>query len=180
MKVCAIAAVAENYVIGRDQDLPWRLPADLRWFVKHTRGKPVVFGRRTYDSTGHLPGRRNIVVTRQPDYESDCDAVADSVAGALALAGDVDEVMILGGATIYEALMPTIDRLYLTVVHARPDGDTRFPPIDDTQWDVTLEEFRAADDKNSLDMTFFVLDRAVYAPVERTSALLPARFLREP
>lgn len=178
MKISAIAAVAENYVIGRDADLPWRLPADLRWFVEKTRGKPVIFGRRTYESTGYLKSRVNIVVTRQQNYDSDCDVVVHSVDDALAAAAGADEVMVLGGAAIYDALMPRLDRLYITVVHARPTGDTRFPALDAGQWDVAFEEFRPADERNELDMTFMILERRSYGPVDGPCDLLPARFLR--
>lgn len=172
--IAAIAAVAENYVIGKEGDLPWRLPADLRWFVKNTRGKPVIFGRCTYESTGYLKGRKNIVVTTRRDYQSDCDVVAHSLDDALSAALDAEEVMILGGATIYEELMTRLDRFYLTVVHARPDGDTRFPAFDAAQWEVTFQEFRPADEKNPLPMTFYILDRLEYGePPDPTEDLLP-------
>lgn len=170
----AIAAVAENYVIGRDGDLPWRLPADLRWFVAQTRNKPLIFGRKTYESTGYLKGRRNIVVTRQPDYESDCDLVVTSLDAALEATADDEEVMVLGGATIYELLMPRIDRFYLTVVHAQPDGDTHFPAIDANQWDISFREGRPADADNPLDMTFFILERREYGAVQLGEPLLPS------
>lgn len=176
MRLSAIAAVAENYIIGRDGDLPWRLPADLMWFVRNTRGKPIVSGRRTYESTGYLKGRKNIVVTRSNDWTSDCDAVVHSVDEAIEAAGDADEVMILGGATIYQEVMPRLDRLYMTVVHAEPDGDTRFPTVDASQWDVTFEQFRPADEPNPLDMTFFILDRTHYAELTHRSDHLPDRF----
>lgn len=177
MKLSAIAAVAENYVIGRDGDLPWKLPADLRWFVAQTRGKPLIFGRKTYESTGYLKGRTNIVVTRQQDYQCDADAIANSIDAALEIAAhaDVDEVMILGGAVIYDELMEQLDRLYLTVVHDEPEGDTRFPALDAVQWEIVHREYRPADAENPLDMTFFILDRQTYASVTREAdCLLPA------
>jgi dihydrofolate reductase len=176
MKLSAIAAVAENYVIGRDNDLPWKLPADLRWFVEKTRGKTVVFGRRTYESTGYLKSRRNIVITSQTDYDSDCDLVVHSIDEALQAGAEDEEVMILGGRTIYQELMPRIDRLYLTVVHARPEGDTRFPPVDASQWVVASEEHRPADERNVHDMTFLILDRETYGPAQGDPDLLPLQF----
>lgn len=176
--IAAIAAVAENYVIGADGDLPWRLPADLRWFVRNTKNKPIISGRKTYESTGYLKNRTNIVVTRDHSWASDCDIIAHSIDDAIAAVDGADEVMILGGATIYEALMPRLDRLYLTVVHASPDGDTWFPPLDPDQWRVDVEEFRAPDEKNPLPMTFFVLQRIEYGELDGERKVLPSRFRR--
>ena len=171
MRLSAIAAVAHNGVIGRDGDLPWRLPADLRWFVRHTKGKPIISGRKTYESTGYLKGRRNVVITRQTDYQCDADVVSASIDGALSLFTDDDEVMILGGAGIYAEVLPRLDRLYLTVVSAEPTGDTHFPPLDPDQWTVVSREPREADDKNAHDMTFLVLDREVYGPATSQGSL---------
>ena len=179
MKLSAIAAVAENYIIGLDGDLPWRLPADLRWFVRQTKGKPVVFGRKTFESTGYLKSRRNIVITRQSNWESNCDLVVHSIDEALDSSAEEDELMVLGGSTIYAELMPRLDRLYLTVVHATPDGDTRFPPVDSSQWTVTYEEYREPDEANPIAMTFFILDRKIYGPVTTTADMLPSRFLHQ-
>lgn len=176
-KIAFIAAVAENYIIGRDGDLPWKLPADLRWFVEKTRGKPVISGRRTFESTGTLRSRKNIVVTTQSDYDGDCDVVAHSIDGALAAAGDVEEAMILGGATIYEELLERADRFYLTVIHDRPQGDTRFPAFSADQWEVTYEHHHAADEQNPVAMTFYILDRATYGPSDNAPQdLIPAAF----
>lgn len=161
-KISLIAAVAENYVIGRDGDLPWKLPDDLKWFVKHTRGKPVIFGRRTFESTGYLPARRNIVVTSRADYGANCDTVVRSLDEALAAAGDVMEVMVLGGRGLYEEALDIADRFYLTVVHASPDGDTYFPPIDAAQWSVSYREEHPPDERHELAMTFMILDRVDY------------------
>ncbi len=175
--ISLIAAVAENYVIGKDGDLPWRLPADLRWFVRHTRGKPVVFGRRTFESTGYLKGRHNIVVTRQADWDGGADQVVGSPAEATAEIGDEVEVMILGGSGIYEEFLDTADRFYLTVVHTLAEGDTKFPPFDADQWEVTYEENRPPDDENLLPMTFFILERIAYGPApDAPDELLPGRF----
>ncbi len=178
-KISLIAAVAENYVIGKDGDLPWRLPADLRWFVRQTMNKPVVFGRRTFESTGFLKSRKNIVVTRQEDYAAEGAVVVHSLDDALAEADGANEVMILGGATIYEEFLPRADRFYLTVVHARPEGDTRFPPFDADQWKIVLEEYREADDDNPLPMTFYILERIEYGDVDVGHELVPAQFRRD-
>lgn len=161
MIVSAIAAVAENNIIGSGNELPWRLPADLRWFVEHTRGKPLIFGRRTYESTGYLPRRKNIVVTRTPGWTADPppDAVVPTFEDALAAAGEVEEVMILGGAQLYESTLPHWQRLYLTVVHANPLGDTLFPDVNFDDWDVLSQQHHPADEENEHAMTFFVLER---------------------
>lgn len=176
-RISFIAAVAENYVIGKEGQLPWRLPADLKWFVEHTRGKPVLFGRRTFESTGYLKARRNIVLTTRRDYDGGADVVVHTLDEALAEAEGDDELMVLGGATIYEELLPRADRFYLTVVHARPDGDTRFPPFSEQQWDVVYEERRDADERNPHAMTFYILDRAEYGPSDAApTELLPVRY----
>ncbi len=178
MKICFIAAIAQNYIIGHEGDLPWRLPSDLRWFKKHTINKPCVMGRRTYDSLGKpLPSRQNIVVTRDLSFEAPCD-VAHSIDEALACAGDAEEIMILGGAAIYQALLERADRFYLTVVHARPEGDTSFPAFDPEQWNVVSREDVDPDEKNPIAHTFYVLDRVIYAPVKTKGDTLPAEFLR--
>ena len=157
--ISLIAAVAENYVIGKDGELPWRLPADLKWFVEKTRGKPVIFGRRTYESTGFLKSRTNIVLTSRDDFEDERAVVVHTIDEALEAAKPADEIMILGGSSIYEQFMPIADRFYLTVVHARPDGDTRFPPIDASEWRIASEERREADELNPHAMTFLILER---------------------
>ena len=166
-KIAPIAAVAHNYVIGKDGDLPWHLPADLKWFKAQTLGKPCLMGRRTLESfPAPLRGRRNIALTRQPGYEApEGVEVAHSLDEALAMAGEAQEVMILGGARVYEELMARADRFYLTVVHADVDGDTRFPPFDLAQWRVASVEHHGADARNAHAYSFYVLEREVYGPV---------------
>jgi dihydrofolate reductase len=141
--VAIIAAVAENGVIGSGTDLPWRLPSDFAFFKRTTMGKPLIMGRKTFESIGKpLPGRTNIVVTRQQGYQPDGVIVIDSLQAALAHAQAIaeadgaKEVMIGGGGEIYRAAMPLAERLYITHVKAAPAGDTTFPAIDPVLWTV--------------------------------------------
>ncbi len=128
MKIAIVVAMAANRVIGRDNQLPWHLPADLKHFKQLTLGKPVVMGRKTYASIGRpLPERTNIVVTRDRDYEAPGCVVVHSLDEALAAAGEAAEVMVIGGAGIYRQVLPRTDTLYLTEVHAEFEGDTLFP-----------------------------------------------------
>jgi dihydrofolate reductase len=136
-----IVAVAENGVIGKDNTLPWHLPEDLRHFKRVTMGKPIIMGRRTFESIGKpLPGRTNIVITRNPAFRAAGIATVSSLEEALTLAEStarregVDEVVVIGGAEIYATALPRADRLYLTEVHAGVEGDALLPPIDWTQW----------------------------------------------
>lgn len=141
-KIAMIAAVARNGVIGRDGGIPWRIPSDMAFFKKTTMGKPIVMGRKQYESVGRaLPGRVNIVVTRQKGYQpegvlvfSDLRAALDH-ARTIADADGAGEVMVIGGGEIYAQALPQAERLYLTEVDAAPDGDTRFPSIDAEIWE---------------------------------------------
>lgn len=172
MKISFIAAVAENYVLGKDGHIPWHLPSDLKWFKANTLHKPCLMGRKTYESLGHpLPSRRNIVLTSQPHFECPCEVV-HSIMEAMAIV-DEPEMMILGGASLYRALMNVADRFYLTVVHTLADGDTRFPPIDAAQWSVSHRDFVPADERNPFAHTFFILDRLDYADVHTSPEKLP-------
>jgi dihydrofolate reductase len=160
--VSLIWAMADNRVIGIDNSLPWRLPADMQWFRAQTMGKPLIMGRLTFESFGAkpLPGRRNIVVSRNVDYRAAGVGVAASLGEALVLAGDVPEVMIIGGASLYQQALPLADRLYMTLVHAEPAGDAWFPAFDTTQWQEVEHNDFAADDKNPYPYSFIVLERA--------------------
>lgn len=141
-----IVAVAENGLIGRDGDLPWRIPADLKFFKETTMGKPIVMGRKTWQSIGRpLPGRVNIVITRDRQFVADGAVVVHDLAAALAAAGDVPEVMIIGGAQIYEMALDRADRVYLTEVQASPDGDTFLPDFAPEDWREVARESHAAD-----------------------------------
>lgn len=160
MRLNIVVAKSENDVIGRDGDLPWRLPADLRHFKATTLGHPLVMGRKTHESIGRpLPGRHNIVVTRQPDYLAVGCTVAGSLEQAISAAQPATEIMIIGGATLYAAALPRAARIYLTEVHAQISGDTRFPSIDRDAWREVTREHYPADDANDYDYSFVVLDR---------------------
>jgi dihydrofolate reductase len=165
-RIAFVAAVAENGVIGRNGQLPWRLPSDLKRFRKLTLGKPVVMGRKTYDSIGKpLDGRDNIVVTRQSDFHPPGVHVASSVEQALALGQElaarrgVDEVMVIGGAEVYRMALPRAERLYLTLVHAEPEGDARFHAPNPQQWRETAREPMPQGPNDQFSAEFIVLDR---------------------
>ena len=138
-----IAGVAENGVIGSDQTIPWRVPSDMAFFKKTTMGKPIVMGRKQFETVGKpLPGRTNIVITRQRDYRPegvlvfhDIDAALDR-ARAIAEADGVDEIMIIGGGELYAQLIDRAERLYITHIDLSPEGDVRFPAIAPEQWTV--------------------------------------------
>ena len=130
MIISLIAAMAENRVIGRDNAIPWDLPADRKRFRELTLGHPVIMGRKTFESlAGPLPGRKNIIITRQTDYRPQGCSVAHNLAAALALAGEADEVFICGGGEVYREALPIADRIYLTIIHRAFAGDSRFPEI---------------------------------------------------
>jgi len=161
MRISIIVATSANNVIGADGGLPWHLPEDLRKFKEITMGKPMIMGRATWDSIGRaLPGRRSVVLTRKPGFEAPGAEVVGSVDEALAVAGDVDEVMIIGGGEIYRQFLPMTDRVYLTRLEAEIEGDTRFPELDMEQWQVvSAEEFPAVNDRE-FAFTIEVLDRS--------------------
>lgn len=154
MKISLIAAVAENGVIGRDGQLPWRLPADLQHFKAVTLGKPVVMGRKTWQSLGRpLPGRRNIVISRNPLFRAEGAEVFSTFEQALAVLGAAEEVMVIGGGELYRAAWTRADTLYLTRVHAAPAGDTRFPDVG-PEWERVEARLRNEDEKNPCAVTF--------------------------
>lgn len=157
--ISLIVAAAENDVIGVGGALPWRLSDDLRRFKRLTMGKPVVMGRKTWESIGRpLPGRRNIVITGQRDYvAAGCDVVA-SPAAAIAAAGDADEIMIIGGGHVYETFLPQAGRIYLTRVHASVDGDAFLPALG-AEWRESSREARGADEANDHAVTYLTLER---------------------
>lgn len=143
VRIAMIAGVAENGVIGSDQTIPWRVPSDMAFFKKTTMGKPIVMGRKQFETVGKpLPGRTNIVITRQRDYQPEGVLVFHDVETALAEAGKiaeadgVDEIMIIGGGELYAQLMARADRLYITHIDFSPSGDVRFPAIAPEQWTV--------------------------------------------
>jgi dihydrofolate reductase len=166
MRKSMIVAMAQNRVIGRNNKLPWYLPNDLKYFKQVTMGLPIVMGRKTYESIGKpLPGRTNIVVTRNESWSMDGVKVVHSLEQAFELAASIaeidgrDEVMIIGGDQIYQSALPLVDRIYLTEVHAEVEGDAYFPDFDRDHWNVVGCEDFAAEDPNPYDYSFVVLDR---------------------
>lgn len=160
MTVSLLVAMAENRVIGRDGDLPWHLPTDLKRFKRLTTGHAIVMGRRTWESIGRpLPKRRSIVVSRRPGYEAAGAEVASGLEEALALAADDDEVFVIGGAELFAAALDRADRLYLTRVHAEVEGDVRMPPFDDGSWELVAEESHGGDERHAYSFTFETYER---------------------
>ncbi len=142
-RVSLIAAVGRNGVIGAGDAMPWHLPEDFAFFKRTTMGHPMVMGRRTFDSIGRvLPGRRTIVITRQPRWSHAEVETAHSLPEALSLAGPADEVYVVGGGEVYAEAMPYAHRLLVTEVDLEPDGDVHFPPIDPAVWRETSREAR--------------------------------------
>ena len=155
-----IVAHAADRVIGKDNDMPWHLPADLAYFKKTTLGKPIIMGRKTYESIGRpLPGRKNIVISRDGEYRAEGVEVVSSVEAALSLVDDVEEVMVIGGGAIYQHCLPSADKLYITHIDARINGDTFFPEYDLNIWEKVTSEGRAADEKNQYQLDFAVYQR---------------------
>lgn len=162
-RISLIAAVAENGVIGAGQTMPWRLSSDLKRFRQLTMGKPVVMGRKTFETIGKpLAGRTNIVVSRRNDVAGESVVVASSLEEALraGAARGADEVMIIGGGQVYADAMPLADRLYITHVAARPDGDIHFPTIDPALWRPVSEERYPAGEKDSAATRFVIYEHA--------------------
>ena len=171
MIVSIVVAMGENRVIGRDGGLPWHIPGDLKLFKKITMGKPIIMGRKTWESLGRpLPGRPHVVITRDTNYKAagayvvhDIDK-ALSVAQELAVALEEEEIMIIGGAEIYRLAMAKVDRLYLTEVALSPDGDAFFPDLDTAQWcEISRTAFPSGDDVSSYSLVIMeskVIDKA--------------------
>jgi dihydrofolate reductase len=158
--VTLIVAVADNGVIGRDNALPWHLPEDLKRFKRLTMGKPIIMGRKTFESIGKpLPGRQNIVVTRDPEYRREGITVVHDTASALRAVGQGAEIMVIGGAELFRSLLPRAGRVHLTRVHGNIEGDVTWPPLDEREWQVVEREERAADDRHAYAMTFEVVER---------------------
>ena len=160
MRRSLVVAVASNGVIGRDNQLPWKLPDDMAYFKRVTMGHPVVMGRRTYQSIGKpLPGRLNIVVTHNRDFEAPGCTVVGSLDDAWKAAGDADEVSVIGGTTLFGETLPIADRIHLTEVLAAVPGDTFFPAFDRSQWRESEVSRHAADDRHAYPFRIVVLDR---------------------
>jgi dihydrofolate reductase len=172
--VTLVAALARNRVIGRDNRLPWRLPADLRRFKALTLGRPVVMGRRTFESIrsalgGPLPGRQNIVVTRDAAYGAAGCVIAGSLDAALAAVRDAEEVFVIGGEQLYRAALPIADRLQLTEIDADFDGDAWFPEFAASEWRVASRESHAPSPEFAHPYAFVVYERITpnRAPLSR-------------
>jgi dihydrofolate reductase len=158
--VSVIVAMAQNGVIGRDNSLPWRLPADLRRFRSFTLGKPILMGRRTFDTLGRpLPQRDNLVLTRDHNWQAPGVVAVHSVEQALERAAGSDELVAIGGAEIYRLVLPFARRIYLTQVHADVPGDTFFPEFDATQWADVECSTQPADAEHAYPVTFATLER---------------------
>ena len=153
--ISIMVAMAKNRVIGKDNDMPWHLPADLKHFKEVTLGKPIIMGRKTYESIGRpLPGRKNIVMSRNADYTLEgCDTVT-SLEDALKLVNDVEEVMIIGGGYLYEQTISRADKLYLTFIDLDVDGDTKFPEYENLKLKELKREKHLKDEKNPYDYEF--------------------------
>jgi dihydrofolate reductase len=157
-----IVAHADNRIIGKNNDMPWHLPADLAYFKKITLGKPIIMGRKTYESIGRpLPGRQNIVISRDENYQAAGIDSVTSVEQAISLAGEVDEVMVIGGGAIYAHCLPFANRLYITHIKSNIEGDTQFPEYDVVNdWQLTQSEQLSANENNVFDLDFCIYDRS--------------------
>ncbi len=156
-----IVAHANGRIIGQDNQMPWHLPADLKYFKKTTLKKPVIMGRKTFESIGFpLPGRRNIVISRNSNYQADGVEIVPSVDAALALVTDVEEIMVIGGGSIYKHCLKAAERLYITEIDLTVEGDTRFPDYNNNnEWLCVSEEPHLSDDKNPHSYNFKVYQR---------------------
>lgn len=169
MRLSLIAAMADNRVIGIKNSLPWKLPSDMRWFRQHTLGKPVIMGRKTFESFGGrtLPERTNIVITHDSGYTAEGAVIVTSIEQAInearkAVGESCDnkgEAMIIGGASFYEQMLSKVDRMYLTFVDANIDGDAWFPEYNPAHWQQVERTDVAADEKNAFPHHFVIFDR---------------------
>ena len=159
MLISLIAAMDENRLIGANNALPWHLPADLQHFKAMTMGKPILMGRKTYDSIGRpLPGRTNVVITRDKNWHVDGCVVAHSIEEALASV-DAEEVMVMGGASFYEQMISRAGRLYITRIHGQYEGDAWFPEYESDDWRLVSKEYFSADDVNPVGHSFLLYEK---------------------
>lgn len=160
VQLAIIVATDRQGLIGKDNDLPWRLSADLGYFKRVTMGKPLIMGRRTHESIGRpLPGRKNIILTSDSQYQAQGCTVCHSLQQALIECGDASEAMVMGGASLYEQFLNQADKLYLTLVDTQLEGDTWFPDWDKAQWQQLSREDHQADEKNEYPYSFIVYQR---------------------
>jgi dihydrofolate reductase len=159
--ISLVVAMAQDRVIGKNNGMPWHLPADLKHFKKITLGKPIIMGRKTFESIGRaLPNRRNIVVSRNPDYAAPGCEMAQSLDEALALFSDQDEIFVIGGAQLFQDALPLASRLYLTFIDLTVEGDTFFPAWNPDEWTEVSRESFPADADNAYDLEFVSLVRS--------------------
>lgn len=159
MTFSLIVATTLNNAIGKDNQMPWHLPADLAWFRQNTTGKPVIMGRKTFESIGRpLPKRINIVLSRKP-FEHEGVIWKDSLESAVDLVKDSEEILLLGGGELFKQYLPQADKLYLTQIQAEIEGDTFFPTLNWDEWQIEYEAYRPADENNAYDLRFLILVR---------------------
>ncbi len=150
-----IVAMDENRLIGNDNQLPWHLPADLAFFKSTTMGKPIIMGRKTFDSIGRaLPGRRNIIITRNPDFSAEGCEIVNDIDGALDRCSDQDELMLIGGASLYEQILTRVNNMYITQVHHSFEGDTWFPEFDLAEWKIESQQDYSDEGNNKYAYSF--------------------------
>lgn len=151
--------MTRNRVIGKDNKMPWHLPADLAWFKRNSTGKPIIMGRKTFESIGQpLPKRINIVLSRSA-FEHDGIIRKDSFESAVDFVKDFDEIMLIGGGELFTQYLPLAKKLYLTEIQTELDGDTFFPEINWDEWNIEFEQYRQADENNQYDCRFLILNR---------------------
>ncbi|MGE6376373.1 dihydrofolate reductase [Peribacillus muralis] len=160
--ISLIVAMDENRVIGNDNRLPWHLPADLQYFKKVTLGHPIVMGRKTFESIGRvLPGRENVIVTRNQDFQAlGCVVLHDVLKIKMYADKRDDEVFVIGGAEIFKEVLPFADRLYITEIHETFEGDTFFPAIDENEWQKVSSIEGIVDEKNRFAHNFIILQKS--------------------
>ncbi|MFD1738386.1 dihydrofolate reductase [Bacillus salitolerans] len=155
-----VVAMDENQVIGRNNELPWHIPGDLAYFKRVTMGHSIVMGRKTHESIGRpLPGRENIILTRNLGYESEACTVIHSLDEIKVLEQHHKEIFVIGGAEIFKELLPIADRLYLTKIHHEFEGDTFFPTVNWEEWSIIEQETGIKDEKNPYDYEFITYER---------------------
>jgi dihydrofolate reductase len=160
VQLSIIVATDQHGLIGKDNDLPWRLSADLRYFREITMGKPIIMGRRTHESIGRpLPGRKNIILTTDEGYQAEGCTVCQTIDQAIRECDGAEEAMVMGGASLYEQFLARADKLYLTLVDAELEGDTWFPEWDKSQWHQLSRQDHSADEKNDHPYSFIVYRR---------------------
>jgi len=158
--ISIVVAAAQNNGIGKNNQLLWHMPADLKFFKNKTTGHTVIMGRKTFESVGKpLPNRRNIIITRKTDFSVEGAEVCHSLDAALSLCNPAEENFIVGGAEIYDQVMDRCDRIYLTLIYGEFDADTFFPPILQDFWLLTAESYHEADEKNPYDYNFMIYER---------------------